>query len=315
MSTGFGRKSWVGFANEVTYGTPVASAKFLELQEESMKLDNPVIDRPTLRQLTRVNMVPGKKSVDGSVKVQFPATGMEYLIDAAMGRAQVVTGASSPYEHAWALHPSGGTIPSVALHIARDPAAIGGTSSHVYHGCMVQKLTLVQEAEDFLTAEFEFVGEDESYEAAETPTFPTFAGFHWAQLSCSINSVVTPIKRWELTIENPLATDRFNLGTRTRVGLGRSGGRRVSGSIELEWSALTERAFFTGQTSTALLFDYNISATQRLQLLMDKVYFQEAVNSVADAGPIPLKMSFDAYSTGPTFSELSIALTNATATY
>jgi hypothetical protein len=317
MSTGFGYNSWIGFAPESTYGTAVASAKYLELLDESIKLDNPIIERPTLRQLMRFNQVPGKRGASGSFKVQVPLTGAERLFDAALMLLNTAAGAG-PYTHTWFAAPSSwGT--GLSLHINRDSAAIGSTSSFVYSGCMVAKTTFVQEAEDYLTAEFEIVGKDEALEAVETPTFPTFAGFHWAAggtgFSCSINSTATPIKRWELTIENGLADDRFNLGSRTRVGIGRNGMRKISGSIDMEFSSLVEYNLFVAQTGVVIEFDYNVSATQRLTIRMGNCFLRGGTPNVSDAGPIPLKVDFDAYTANGTTSEISIVLTNSTATY
>jgi len=317
MSTGFGYNSWIGFAQESTFGTAVASAKYLELLDESLKLENPINERPTLRQLMRFNQVPGKRGVAGAFKIQVPLTGAERLFNLGL-MATGATSGTNPYTHLWAAAPSSFSN-SFSLHVNRDAAAITGSSSFVYSGCQCSKMTLVQEAEDFLTAEFEVVGKDEALEAVETPTFPTFSGFHWAAsgtgFSCTINSVATSIKRWELTIENGLADDRYNLGSRTRVGIGRNGMRKISGSIDMEFSSLTEYNLFVAQTGVPIGFDYNIGASNRLQISLANCYLRGSTPNVSDAGPIPLKVDFDAYSANGTNPELSITLINATATY
>jgi len=317
MGQGFGYNAWLGLAQESVYGTAVASAKYLELMDESIKLDNPIIERPTLRQLMRFNQVPGKRSVGGAFKIQVPLTGAEYLLDHALGGAQAVTGVG-PYVHEWSAVPT--QMPTgLTLQVNRDAANIGGSSSYQYNGCQISKVSFSQEAENFLEAEFEVVGKDETLIAVTTPTFPTFTGYHWAVggtgFSCLINSVATPIKRWELTIENALADDRFNLGTRTRFGLGRSGMRKVSGSIELEYNALTQYNLFTANTAIPIYFYYQISATNSLQFVMTSCFLKGNTPNVSDAGAIPLKLDFDAYSAAGSASEVSIVLTNSTATY
>lgn len=317
MAQGFGYNSWLGVALESTYGTPVASAKYLELLDESIKLENPMNPRPSLRQLAAFNVVPGKKSVAGSLKFQLGLTGHEYIMDAAFGAAAVVTG-SGPYVHTWGTYPTALPV-GLTLQVNRDAGQIGGNSSYQYSGCQVQKLTLTQEPEEYLVAEVDVVGKDEALIAVTSPTFGTFFPFHWASpgtgFSCSINSVATPIKRWELTVENPLADDRFNLGTRTRVGMGRSGPRKVSGSIELEYNALTQYNLFAAQTQFPIALDYNISASMRLQITLPAVYLKGNTPNVSEAGPIPLKLDFEAFSDNGTNSEITVALTNSTATY
>jgi hypothetical protein len=320
MATAFGHASWIGFASEVTYGTPVASAKYLELLDENVSFSAPTIERPTLRSLARYSAVPGKKSVGGSFKVQMPLTGAEYLLTHAMMQPQSMSGAG-PYVHTWNAYPasySGG----LSLHINRNAAAITGSSSYAYHGCQVRKMTLVQEPEDFLTAEFEVIGEDMALEAAETPTFPTFSGFHWAPsgtgFSCAINSTATPIKRFELSVENPVADDRYHLGSRIRAGLGRSGPRKVSGSIDLEYSTETHALYNTvalGGITCPILFDWNIGAANRLQLSLPAAYIMPEDPAVSDSGVIPIKFNFEAFSADGSASEISVVLTNSTATY
>lgn len=317
MAQGFGYQAWLGLAEESTYGTAVASAKYLELLDESLKLENPIIERPTLRQLMRFNQVPGKRSIGGAFKIQMPLTGAEYLIDHALGVPQSLSGAG-PYVHTWNSAPAQMRT-GLTLQVNRDAGNIGGNSSYQYSGCQISKLSLVQEPENFLEAEFEVVGKDEALISVTSPSFPTFSGFHWASsgtgFSCTLNSVATAIKRWELSIENALADDRFNLGTRTRVGLGRAGQRKISGSVELEYSALTQYNLFAAQTSFPLVFDYNISASNRLLITLPACYLKGNTPNVSDSGPIPLKLDFDCYSADGAAAEISIVLTNSTTTY
>jgi hypothetical protein len=295
MALGFGHESWVGFASESTWGTRVAPSKFLRITEESLKLDQSRIARPSLGVTSQNRSVKSKKAVNGGITVQGSYNGLETLLKHAFGGVNTTLAEASVYDHAYSLT---NALPTgLTLHVNRDAANIG--TAYEYEGCMIEKLTISQSVEDFAQFKFEFQGEDEAAFAVATPTFPTFVGMDWEQLTVNVNSVnIKPIS-WEMVIENPLASDRYQMGNRARKGLGRSAVRKITGKIDAEYDSSANYDLFKNLTTAT------IQTTWQGPVLGSGFYqFDLQVNAqimvernVSDAGPISASISYEAFST------------------
>lgn len=309
MSQAFGYAGWIGFGEESTYGTPVTPTKFMEILEESMKLEQSRIGVPTLRQVGVFNSVLSRKSVSGSLRVQGLLTGWEALLKHGIG--SVSTSGSTNYSHTYT--PADAVPTGLTLHVNRDAASLGGSSAFAYHGCHVRRLTLTQEAEQPLIVEAEFIGEDESNVALATPTFPTPVLFDYSQFSATYNALAIAVRRFELSIENALADDRYNLGSRLRVGTGRNGPRKISGSMEVEFQNLTYLADFQALTQRELAANWTIDGTKALQINMPAVQLQGETPTNTGPGPIVANFTFEAFRETATDPEMSVSLLNQTA--
>lgn len=296
MALAFGYDSWVGFATESTWGTRVAPSKFIRILEESMKLDQSRIAKPSLGSASQNRSVRSKRSVSGSISTQVGYNGIETLLKHTFGSVNtVLLEASTSWTHTFSLT---NALPTgLTLHVNRDAADLG--TAYEYEGCQVEKLTLKQDVEDFLIATFDFQGEDEATQAVATPTFPTFAGADWELMSAQINATTLKPRSVEITLENNLATDRFQLGSRLRRGLGRGSQRKLSGKIEVELDSTTEYAQFNLLTNANPL---NIqwqgptlgANNYLLQMQMANVAFTVERN-VSDPGPIIATINWEAY--------------------
>lgn len=316
MATGFGSNAWLGFAEEVTYGTYVAPTKFLEITEENVVAEQTWISKPTLRSASQGQKVRSKKNVSGSFKVNMGYSGLERIFKHALGTSGT-TGAG-PYAH---LANVTNALPTgLSLHINRDAAAIGGSSAFKYEGCQITKLTIAQEVESIATVEVEIVGEDSGNVAVATPTFPTFEQADWEAFSLYLGGAIdaiTPVKDFSITLDNALADDRYVLGSRLRVGLGRSGPRKVSGKFTLEFSSLaiyTEFANLADTMNITATWSNGLSgASLRSIAIAAKVVLMSGSPAVSEAGPINIEFSFEGFgSTGN--DEFSITTTNGSAT-
>lgn len=317
MSFGFGYNSWLGYGVETTWGTAVAASVFNEVTEESIKLDQKRIWKPTLGSVSQSKSVRGKRKVSGGFKMPAIYSGMDTLIKNIMGSvssAQIST--TTVYRH---THSLSAALP-VGLSVVanRDATGIGGTSCFKYAGCQLSKMTLSQGLENFLEAGFELEGQEETLVSKPTPTFPTFYGIDYEQVGTfTIGGTSIPAQMVELTIENPLNSDRHKLGTRLRTGLERSSQRKISGKMELEFQDLTLYNFYRSLNTAgalSIIWTGPVAANATpytFEIAATNVFVQGDTPNVKDSGiikqTVPFELTADAGAEG---SELIIYVQN-----
>ncbi len=298
MATGFGTDAWLGFAEESTYGTYVPATKFLEITEESFEFERPTIQRPTLRSASNNSVVVGKTSVTGSFKCQLNYSGFDRLFKHVMGATPVTTG-SGPYTHQHALANS---LPTgLSFHLNRSAASVGTGSAFKLMGCQIQSMTISQSVEEEAMVEFNVIGQDFGNLNVETPTFPTLELAQWTHFAMSLGGSYDDyikVRSYEMTIDNKLADDRYNLGSGLRVGLGRNGPRSVSIKCVTEFDSIELFTIFKNQTiATGFAVDavWNNGASgadnRQIQLLSN-AYIDSVSLPVKDAGVILADVAF-----------------------
>jgi hypothetical protein len=309
MATGFGYNGWVGFATESTFGTYVASQKFIEITKESIVPERKQQMRPALRQISINNSFAGKRIVKGNISAQFNINGMEKLLYHALGTDS--TTGSSPYTHAYTC---ADTLPTgLSFHVNRDAANVGTGSAFKYMGCNISKLSLMQKMEEPLEISVDIIGQDWGVLNVETPTFPTLATMNYSQLGTfTVGGNAFVISDFEVSVENALASDRYYLGADKIRGLGRSGPRKVSGSFTKEFESLTEYNVFRNLTSSAIVATWT-SGANSLSISMPNCYLQTGEPSISDAGPIKQKFEFEAIRSSTAGDEFALTLINTTA--
>jgi hypothetical protein len=308
MSQAFGDNSWIGVGVESTFGTPVARTKFFEFMSESVKLDAGLEARSSLRGRSRNRRGQKKHAVAGTVEFQLQVDGMEVFLKNALGSSS--TSGAGPYTHTISLARALPTGLSVELN--RDASNIGGSSAFLYDGCQIAKMTLKHSPGDFLKMSVDLVGEgDSSLVAVSTPTFATFVGWDWDSFAATINGVSVSIKDLEITLDNNLATERYNLGSNKRKGFGGNGNRMISGKISVEFASLTELNYWRNQSAGSFVCTWT-NGTSSLVFSVANPQFIEGEPTVSGAGPTLVPLAFDGYLSSVEGDEISIILTNST---
>lgn len=309
MSTAFGQNCWIGTAEESTFGTYVAPTKFNEIMNESLNGEHSYISKPTLRSVSQAARVKSRKNVSGAIDLQMTYSGAERFVKHAMG-ALNTTGAG-PYNHACTLTQN---LPTgLSLHVNRDAANLGAGTAWKYEGCQIQKLTLANQVEDFMTASVEFLGRSWANLNVATPTFPTFDGITWDDLATfELNSIPVQARSWEISIENNLAADRYILGSLLRKGLGRSAPRKITGKFEVELDDLSLYTYFLNLTAAPLSIVYT-SGTKSLIFGLPNIILNGTDPSVEGPGPLIFSAGFEAWMSAAEHDELTITIINATA--
>jgi hypothetical protein len=315
MSIAFGHTAWIGFGEESTYGTPAVSYKYLEILEETLSYKQSYITKPALGRVSLKNKVKSKKSVEGSVKFQFPFDGAEKLLKHALGTGGTTGPTLGAYTHTF--DPTTSLPTGLTFQVNRDASAIGGSSAFEYQGCQINKITFSQGMEDFLMCSVDLLGEDQQLIAQPAATFPAFVGVSYDQVTLAqVNGVTAAIEEFELTIENNLASDRYKLGSMIRKGLGRQQARRVSGKLTLELEQLTEYNYWRNLTEQSLRVTYTGptagSTTYSLDFNLPKVVFSGDEPTTKDAGPYKLTLNWEALQNAAANDELQVTLRNLT---
>lgn len=312
MSQGFSDNSWIGVGGEVTLGTLVTRTKFHPHHGESLKISGFGSEsRATLYGTSQNRKGKPKRSADGEINLDFAVNGMEWLLKHAMGTLNT-TGAG-PYTHTFALAralPTG-----LSIECNRDSSNIGATSSFNYQGCQIAKLTLKHAPGEFLSAALTIIGVgNDTLATVSTPTFATFVGFDWDGLTMTVDAVSQVIMSLdELTIDNNLNSDRYQMGQQYRKGFGRAGQRKITGKIMCEFDSLTAANYYRSGNGGphALIFTW-AAGSSGLVITIPAAYFTSGEPVVEEAGPIKLPLEFEAYINSADGDELTAVLTNDT---
>lgn len=318
MSVALGLNAWIGLGEESTWGTPVTATKFLEIYEADPKLNQKALFKQTLGNPSRRYAVKSKRDAGGSFKLPMIYQGAEYILKHALGSvASAQIGVTGVYTHTFSLATALPTGLTVVCN--RDTDAIGGSNCFRYEGGQISKLSFDAQLEDFLLCEVEFEAEDEALFAKPTPSFPTFKGISWEDMTTfTVGGTAFAAEMLQLSIENPLATDRHKLTSRLRKGLGRASHRMISGKLAIEFESTTEYAFFQSLgTAGALVANYvgpiaAGSTPYGFRIAATNVILQGDTPPVKDAGPIKMEIPFDLpiADGGAANSEFSIAVDN-----
>jgi hypothetical protein len=157
----------------------------------------------------------------------------------------------------------------------------------------------------------EVIGQSNALVATPSTTFPAGRPFDWDDFGVTMFGGARGVRNFELTLENALADDRYFLGSAYRTGLGRSGPRKISGSVTLELSSMADYAYFRNLDTTSIVASWTVNGSYYLTVTMPKCYIQGDEPTVSDAGPVLWTANFEAFQSAVANDELSIALGNA----
>jgi hypothetical protein len=292
----FGYDTNLGIAEESTYGTYVAPTDFLEITSEGLNMTQTAIPKTTLNSAGEDSYILSKKAAGGPIEGCVPYQGMEILFKHVTGGTptSVQIAATGVYTHTFIL----GEDLSTGLSILadRDGDAIG--TAYAYTGSMISAMTLTQDVENQLMASFEFVSQDESKQAIVTPTYPASNAIDWTQVSTvTFGGTTVEASVSEFKLENPLATDRYKLGSRVVKGLGRADSRKVTGKIVLEFDDIVEYDLFRDSTETIIIMKWTGgiaagSTPYTFQVTIPRAIFSGTTPNAQDSGPISFEMPF-----------------------
>jgi hypothetical protein len=322
MPPGFGRNSFVGWAEETTWGTGVAATKFAELISESVETVRQRDPRPVVRDLDERegNFYDTLFGVRGPFAIELNYGGMLRLFEHLLGDASistVVTEASVRWTHTGTLKDTLMTGKGLSLHVHRDVDA-GSTPQYRAAGYKVDSAAFSFSPERNSQVEFDGAGKDVSAIAAVSPTFPstaTYVAGH--QCVVEIDDVVRAVDSVTINVKNGMDLDKRVLGSKNIAEPVRSDTRRmiegeiVVDALQADWSKLDAGTLFklevlnTGPTLGA--------GTYRMDFTLLKCLVTGNPFTISGPGIVKSTIPFKALK--PTAGELlSIAIVNNEAT-
>ncbi len=295
MAQGQGYASFAGLGIQSTLGTNVSRTKFWDFISESIKLI------PQRKQWSnasdtgyQINTELGRHS-GGPMSVYAMFEGLESLFKQAFGSSCLTTtqlSASSAYSQSYALK-NALKSPGLSVEINRD------VSAFLYEGIQIEEIEFVQDPNDYLKINLQFVGRDETLVSASSPSFVTPLKIHHAQLAFTVGGVATTINSFRITVKFNNTGYRPQLGNNVTREIIRSGKFEITGEINLTFEDTTRYTEFTALTNVALVFDYTGGSiasgagnNYEFKLTLGTVNWNGDTPVVPGPGPITFSMPF-----------------------
>lgn len=285
MATGTGLDSQLGGAKETTYGTRVVPTRFWEFGSESLQLAKTFV---VSTQLGSGAMFPRGsrrtatvRQAGGDISFEAPNQGLSWWVD--LLHANAVTpaqqGGSAAYLH---THNIGTTSPTKSATIQVGRTSTDGTTRPFdYLGCMLTGAEFSWDIETFLrfTATID-AQEEKTDQALATRSLPTsLESFVFTQGALTIGgSNIADVGPGNIAISQPLATDRFRLGSsglKSKPIL--NDFQSVSGSLTADFTDLTAYTRYVAGTRAAVVLTFTGN-------LIAATYYHKIIITMSDVG-------------------------------
>jgi hypothetical protein len=306
---------FAGFAEEVTWGTPLTRTNFLEIVSGSVVR---AIDRQpegTLGRAGDLGRVARRKytasdNVSGDL-VWEPAyaNSTALLLKHALGVVNSSAG-PSPFTHTFTL----GALPA-GLTLEK---AWNATQAEVFEGCKISSLSLSVDAGGLMQGTASWIGQTSAgIVAASVPTYsePDEIKYHQAGTLSFNGNTYDCITSFTLSLDNGIDV-RPSLGTTFTKEPAPSSKREITLAIDLEWIAANSlyADYLSGADSDVVITFTGAVAPNALQITLHNAHISEH-NGHPLSGPevVTDSVTFMAKSDGTNLG-LEIVLTNANAT-
>ncbi|WP_219512722.1 phage tail tube protein [Nonomuraea ceibae] len=276
MATGSGLDAQIGFAAETVVGTPVTPTRFLEFNTEGLAWKPTFVEPAGLRAGRKYKrasrLVQARKTVEGSVELDWPTKGIGLIVAHMLGSAAVPQQilATSAYSQ---IHTPGGFVgKSLTVQVGR-PEPSGVVRPHTYSGCKIISWEIKLANNGVATLSLEVDGWDEATATAlATASYvPGSEVYSFQQGTLKLGgtatttagemsvaggtAVATVITELSIKGETPMARERY--------GIGQSGVKReqlendipkITGSLSAEFARDELYMLMKDNTTFALEF-------------------------------------------------------------
>lgn len=242
-----GYRSQLGVAEETTYGTLVVPSRFYEFVSESIAVARGRIESAGLRNREfQSRFKPGAISPEGSVSMELATKGFGLWFKHALGAVATsqpaVATDPTVFDH---LFTAGDlTAKSLSVQVGRD------VNPFTYTGCKVGNVEIGCQVEGLATVAVGLVARGEDLAAGlATATYPASDLVSFVEGVLTLGGVEIPVTQCTWTLENTLATDRWQLGSALRRNPERSGFRNLTGSFEADFDLALYNRYVSGETA------------------------------------------------------------------
>lgn len=304
----------INVGKESTYGTAVAGTTAYEFNSESFNQMPTRVQGSGLRVNGRIarsgRRVTTTTTGEGSLEVDAQTKGMSRLLEAALGSGTATLVSGSTYQHNYVL---GDTPPSVTIQKS-VPRADGTIDPYTFAGAMVSGWEFTAANDDIAKFSFDFdvrsLDTARAFDALTYPTTPSL--YHFGQAAITIGGVVTvptstalasggtaatDVRDFSLSVNNNLATDRFNYGASGLKAKPTVGLREITGSFTAEYAATTYRTAYLADSDLAITVTLTSSealstGTATLQVVLPIVRLESAVPVANNGDLVTVEHSF-----------------------
>ena len=320
---GIGMRSFFGFGEESTYGSPVTRTNYIEINSESFmkqvaRLESSSIIR---RGILNTKVGAGAISLEGDVEFDAHYDGWLKLAKHAMGTVTTtqpdVTNAPTAYNHQFTI---ADTLPTgLTVEIFRDNAQFTTepNKSFLYKGCKVNSMQLSCGVDEILKVTCGLVGQDEGRVAKSTDSYNTarFAMYHQGVVLWNGEDI--EVSQFSVTVDNQYAA-RPKLGSQFTREYLPDQKIAVSGSLTAEFSSWNQYDDFINTTEREMIATFTGptiagSITYLIKLTMPIALLNNVRIMLNQPGRIMAEMDFKAYRTASA-NELTMDVRNISST-
>lgn len=245
MTLRSGLASQIGFIAEVTYGTYIAPTRFLEFEDESLKLDVQHIEGKGLRTGNRVlrqdRQAINKKGATGDINFEVASKGFGLLFKHMLGSNVVSTpgGATLAREHTCTIADPFGL--SLTTQVGR-PDVSGVVQPFSYLGCKVSSWEITNDIDGLLMLKLSLDAQDET--TAQTLAAASFAAsdeiFPFTEGVITVGGSPLDVTKFSLSGDNGFKTDRYFIrGNTLKKEPLAADLVKLTGSLDVELDGLT----------------------------------------------------------------------------
>lgn len=265
MALASGVAGQIGYAQETVVGTAVTVTRFLPFISESLKADRVRLESAGIiagrSVLTSNQWNGGNITVSGDVQHELYRSGIGLLLTNCFGT--VATTGAGPYVHTFT--PIAGSLGGKGLTVQVGRPDTGGVvRPFTYTGCKITKWALACKAGEIASFACSFVSMGE---AVTTPTlaaasFPATTGrpFKFNHGALTIGGSAVNVKSITLNGDNVIDESRRFLGLQTIAEPLESGLRVYSGTMEVEFTDLTQYTRWQAGTEAAMVLTFTAGA-------------------------------------------------------
>lgn len=309
--TGTGLSAQVGFVKETTAGTRVVPTRFLELVNESVKVNRQTMRSNGIRAGRRraSRMRNGATTVGGPLTVVMAPQGMGALLELCMGG--VATSGAGPYTHVF----TDGTLPTGTFQIGK-PRTLSTTVDPLdVLGATVTDWSFSTSASDTTEAEFSFSINGMTATTAQslaTASYPTgYQGFVFTEAVVNVGGSQTDVTDVSISSALGIQGDRLRIGSGTAPRRATQNGYRVAtGTLTADYTATTLRDAYISGADLALSVVFTSGATS-LTFAGNIKPVDDGTPNVSGPENLTQPFAFEFYSPTSDAAALTVTLVNA----
>ena len=311
MAIGAGIGASLGIKTEATFNTAITVDRFYEFNSESTKyVKNTVVGQG----LRAGGLVPRSQrrvvttfAASGDFEIDLPSKGLGLLLAHSMGSFPTPSTTAGVYTYVFTL---GDPYTKSFTTEVGVPEYDGQMTSKKLTGCKIASFDLSVGAGDIAKGKFSIdaagLTQTEASVAATSYAAATNL-FHFAQgaITDNVSTTYANIKDFDISVDNALKTDRYNLGS---VGAKQeqiiNGFRNITGKITAEFTDTVLLAKFLADTTAGLKLTFTGAAIgsgsefETLEIKLPAVKFDGDSPAVSGPGVIDVTFNFTAYDDG-----------------